>query len=87
MLVAMAKQVSKVDEKRRSEVRRIFQKLYARGTAKEVLAFHEWLSENDPSLLPETVDGKNSYQLLKADLEDLIHVAKPAPSTHKKRKS
>ena len=83
----MVKRVNKVEEKRRSEVRRIFQKLYARGSAKDVMAFYEWLSVNDPGLLPEAVAGGNSYQLLKADLEDLIQVAKPAPSTNKKRKT
>ena len=83
----MAKRVNKVEDKRRSEVRRIFQKRYARGAAKDVITFHEWLGANDPGLLPEPVNGGNSYQLLKADLEDLIQAPKPAPPASKKRKS
>lgn len=82
----MPQPVSKVDEKRRGEVRRIFQKLYSRGTANDVLAFHEWLRENSPNLLHDS-EGSNSYQLLKADLGDLIRTAKPAVVAKTKRKS
>jgi hypothetical protein len=82
----MAKRVSKTEVSRRSEVRRIFQKLYANGTAAEVLTFHEWLSANSPDLLPQTPGG-NSYQLLKADLADLIQERRTAKPSARKRQS